>query len=311
MARAAARRTGRLRRLRPRPVAPPAARRRPVRCAGRAAGARTGAGPRRSPQERIVLWNGGIWNWLDAPTAIRAVAMLDGVRLVFMGAAARGHADRATAEARALAGERVTLPRRVGSLRAASELAARRRLCGLHPPRPPRDAFRVPDAAARLHLGRTADRLHARRRAGRPRRARRLGAVVDPGDHEGRGRGDRVLARGREAYRPAFERARAELAWERAAAPLVRWVTEGGATKRAGGGTMARRVRDLGFRVALRANGAGGRCRAALAARRSRSRSSSSTTARAASCSTVSPTSTWRARRDRVGADRGRERERR
>src|SRR4051794_8463253 len=38
-----------------------------------AAAERTGPGPRR-PGEELVLWNGGIWNWLDAPTAIRAVA---------------------------------------------------------------------------------------------------------------------------------------------------------------------------------------------------------------------------------------------
>src|SRR3954447_4297993 len=53
-----------------------------------------------SPEE-IVLWNGGIWPWLDAPTAIGAVRELaqrrPGVKLVFMGG---GHAlDEARAAA--------------------------------------------------------------------------------------------------------------------------------------------------------------------------------------------------------------------
>jgi glycosyltransferase involved in cell wall biosynthesis len=35
---------------------------------------------------RILLWGGGVWDWLDAPTAIRAVARLpDDVHLVFQG----------------------------------------------------------------------------------------------------------------------------------------------------------------------------------------------------------------------------------
>jgi hypothetical protein len=55
----------------------------------------------------IALWNGGIWNWLDAPTAIRAVAALAPSRpihLVFM-FASNPAADRAIAEARALTSE--------------------------------------------------------------------------------------------------------------------------------------------------------------------------------------------------------------
>ena len=37
-------------------------------------------------RERILLWGGGIWDWLDAPTAIRAVAALpEDVHLVFQG----------------------------------------------------------------------------------------------------------------------------------------------------------------------------------------------------------------------------------
>jgi glycosyltransferase involved in cell wall biosynthesis len=41
------------------------------------------------PEDRVLVWGGGVWNWLDPLTPIRAVAELasqrDGVRLVFMG----------------------------------------------------------------------------------------------------------------------------------------------------------------------------------------------------------------------------------
>ena len=57
---------------------------------------------------RVLLWGGGIWDWLDAPTAIRAVARLpDDVVLVFQGvkrpALAEHDKHAAGAEAIALA----------------------------------------------------------------------------------------------------------------------------------------------------------------------------------------------------------------
>lgn len=59
--------------------------------------------------DRIVLWNGGLWDWFDAPTAIRAVAAIvrdrPDTRLVFMGAASAGPGARATSEARRVAAE--------------------------------------------------------------------------------------------------------------------------------------------------------------------------------------------------------------
>lgn len=65
--------------------------------------------PQIRPGDEIILWNGGLWGWLDPATAIRAVAALrsrrSGVRLVFMGAATNRPAMRATQEARALAAE--------------------------------------------------------------------------------------------------------------------------------------------------------------------------------------------------------------
>jgi glycosyltransferase involved in cell wall biosynthesis len=55
---------------------------------------KTGPGPRSTvdgvaSDDRILLWNGGMWNWLDPLTAIRTAALVardePGVRLIFMG----------------------------------------------------------------------------------------------------------------------------------------------------------------------------------------------------------------------------------
>jgi glycosyltransferase involved in cell wall biosynthesis len=67
--------------------------------------------PAIGPEDRVLLWGGGIWDWLDAPTAIRAAALLadhePAVHLVFLGvrrpALAAADEHRATAEAIALA----------------------------------------------------------------------------------------------------------------------------------------------------------------------------------------------------------------
>ena len=59
--------------------------------------------------DEIVLWNGGLWNWLDPETAIRAVARLaerrPGVRLVFMGGSDRPAGQRAARRAGQVAEE--------------------------------------------------------------------------------------------------------------------------------------------------------------------------------------------------------------
>ncbi len=72
-----------------------------------------GVGPRETiagvdGDSELVLWNGGVWRWLDAPTAIRAVAEVaarrPGLHLVFMGGAPdHPAASESTREARALA----------------------------------------------------------------------------------------------------------------------------------------------------------------------------------------------------------------
>jgi glycosyltransferase involved in cell wall biosynthesis len=69
--------------------------------------------PAIAPGDRVLLWGGGIWDWLDAPTAIRATALLADrdppVHLVFNGvrrpALAPEDEHQATADAIALARE--------------------------------------------------------------------------------------------------------------------------------------------------------------------------------------------------------------
>jgi glycosyltransferase involved in cell wall biosynthesis len=59
-------------------------------------------GPRRlrsaiglSARARVLVWGGGIWDWLDAPTAIRAMALLPPeVHLVFLGVRRPAMAER-------------------------------------------------------------------------------------------------------------------------------------------------------------------------------------------------------------------------
>jgi len=68
--------------------------------------------------DEVLLWNGGIWPWFDAPTAVRAVAELarrrPRVRLVFMAINPDDPTSRdAVAEARALASELGVLDRNV------------------------------------------------------------------------------------------------------------------------------------------------------------------------------------------------------
>ncbi|HUG14929.1 MAG TPA: hypothetical protein VMM78_07890 [Thermomicrobiales bacterium] len=86
---------------------------------------KTGPGPRATfdgigPDDRVLLWNGGIWNWLDPLSAIRAVGRLTvelpNLRLVFMGMRSPGAQVAAMSvveTARSLAAELGLLDRHV------------------------------------------------------------------------------------------------------------------------------------------------------------------------------------------------------
>jgi len=222
---------------------------------------RPGEGPRRGDEE-IVLWNGGLWDWLDAPTAIRAVAELADrrprLRLVFMGAGG-SHAARATAEAREL----------------ATRLGAPVEFNERWVPYEQRGAWLLDaDCAISTHRDHLETRFAFRTRlldcfwAGLPivctqgdelaERVERdqLGAAVAVGDHHAVAQAiDAVLDRGKASYAPALASAREAYAWERSAEPLIRWVTQPTPrTQRARRPVQpARFARDLSMRAALRA----------------------------------------------------------
>ena len=159
-----------------------------------------GVVPGIEPGDRVVLWGGGIWSWLDPLTVIRAVHRIaerrPEVKLFFLGLR---HPNPAVPQmemqrrALALADELGARDRSVffnpgwvphDERRLVLPRGRRRRL---GPFRRARDALRVPDAAARLLLGRPARRVHPRRHAwrarrgaparphGRPRKRRRVG----------------------------------------------------------------------------------------------------------------------------------------
>ena len=184
------------------------------------------------PGDDVVLWNGGLWPWLDPFTAIRAAALAaesrPRLRLVFMGAAGQLPAQRTAELARELARELgvldsvvhfndhwVPYERRGDWLTSAT--------CALSTHEDhveTRFAFRtrlLDCFWARLPVVCTSgDEL-----AERVER-QELGEVVPPGDVSATAEALlRVVERGRDAYRPGLDRAAAELAWTEAVRPLV------------------------------------------------------------------------------------------
>jgi glycosyltransferase involved in cell wall biosynthesis len=185
----------------------------------------------------LVLWNGGIWRWLDAETAIRAVAALavrrPRLRLVFMGGAPKHPAAaESTRTARALAGELGVLGSIVhfhdswvaygerGAWLADADCALSAHAEHLET----RFAYRtrVLDCFwARLPIVCTSgDELAERIERDR------LGAVAPPRDPDALAAAlERVLDAGRGSYVEALASAREQSRWERVARPLARWVT--------------------------------------------------------------------------------------
>lgn len=217
----------------------------------------TGPGPRErfGITGELVLWNGGVWPWLDAPTAIRAVAALDReATLVFMsGKANSGPAARAVEEARAVAGPVVFNEDWVPYEQRATWLLEA-------------------DCAISTHRDHLETRFAFRTRlldcfwAGLPvvastgddlaeRVARdELGAVAAPGDVDGTAAAlEQVLSRGRAAYAPALATAADAFAWPRAVTPIVEWLSAPAPPRVRGRG--AAKPRDAAFRAALRVLG--------------------------------------------------------
>ena len=223
---------------------------------------------RRFPQiaaaDEVVLWNGGIWAWLDAGCAIRAFAALATSRpqakLVFMGAATLPAGRTAEREARELAERLGLLDRQVffneewvGYEQRAGWLLRASCVISTHADHlETRFAFRTRmlDALwAGLPIVCTAGDDFAARVE-----REQLGAVVPPEDDGALADAlVEVLGNGAEHYRAQLETAAARQTWPRVAAPLVAWVNRPDAeppphrTERG----LAHRIRTLGFDAAL------------------------------------------------------------
>ncbi len=186
----------------------------------------------------LVLWNGGIWRWLDAPAAIRAVADVSKrrpkVRLVFMGGAPdHPAAAQSTREARALA-------QQLGLLGSVVHFHDR------WVPYAERGAWLTQaDCAISAHADHLETRFAYRTRLLDCFWARlpivctsgddladhvvreRLGAVAPPEDAAALARAlEQVLDSGRESFSERLGEAAEQQSWERMAAPLVRWLGE-------------------------------------------------------------------------------------
>jgi glycosyltransferase involved in cell wall biosynthesis len=236
--------------------------------------AQPGAGPRGrlsgiDADSELVLWNGGLWNWLDPVTAVRAVAALapsrPHLRLLFMGSSPLAAGAVATASAHA----------------AARELGVHGTVVHFNPgwvPYAERAAWLgEADCAISLHTEHLETRFSFRTRlldcfwSGLPvvctsgddlsaRVAREgLGAVAGPGDLDSVVTAlAAVLDRGRGSYAEALQNVAREYAWPRVAEPLVTWLGEPPTQRRLGdadgaiGRTPAQLVRSAAYLCGLR-----------------------------------------------------------
>lgn len=222
--------------------------------------------PELGADTQIVLWNGGLWNWLDPVGAVEAFAEVAGrndrARLVFMG---RPPGDPAHASAAATAR---------GIAESRGLLGTRVFFNDSWVPYDERGAWLLgADCALSMHHDHLETRYSFRTRildcfwAGLPVvctsgdelaglvAAAGLGAVVQPGDQGAAAEAIlEVLRRGRGAYTDGLARAAQAFRWETVAEPLVRFV-EGPAAAGAGPrprGTFApgRRARAEATRAA-------------------------------------------------------------
>ncbi len=217
-----------------------------------------------------VLWNGGLWPWLDYETPIRAVAELHarrpGVRLVFMGAAPQVPAQRAMAAARGLVSELrlegvVLFNERWVPYEDRSDwlLSAACAISAHDDHLETRFAFRtrlLDCFWARLPVVCTAgDEL-----AGEIER-HKAGAVVPAGDPEATAAAlEATLDRGKAAFRPGLDALAARFEWSRVAEPLVRMALAEPLPRRRTRPRLAQLARRGGFLAARRIlNGAGQR----------------------------------------------------
>jgi glycosyltransferase involved in cell wall biosynthesis len=229
-----------------------------------------GVGPRETiagvdADSELVLWNGGIWRWLDAPSAIRAVAEVakrrPRVRLVFMGGAPEHPAAvQSTREARALA-EQLGLLGSVVFFHDSWVPYAERGTWLLQA-----------DCAISAHAEHLETRFAYRTRlldcfwAGVPIACtsgddlaeyvarQQLGAVAPPQDVPAlAGALEEVLENGRANYAARLAIAAEQNSWERMTAALLRWIVAPRPAKRPGDSRgalhmpLAQRLREAAY----------------------------------------------------------------
>jgi glycosyltransferase involved in cell wall biosynthesis len=204
--------------------------------------------PQIAGDAQVILWYGGLWNWVDPVTPVRAMpAVLErrpGARLVFLGRTpAAAHQSGAAVRARELARELGLEGRSVFFLEETVPYAERGAW------------LREADAAVSAHFEDLETRFAFRTRIldfiwtrlpvvctrgdelAELVARERLGAVVPPGDERAMaGALDAVLGAGRDAYAEALGAAAEMLAWPRVVAPLERFVTAGELPERLGQG---------------------------------------------------------------------------
>jgi len=198
-----------------------------------------GVQPGIGPDDRVILWGGGIWQWFDPLTLVRAVARIaarrDDVKLVFMG---KQHFDKTTVPETPICTETVRLSEELGVL-------DRYVFFNDWTPYDERQNFLLEaDIGVSLHLNNIETRFAFRTRmmdyiwAGLPILTTEgdcmsevverygLGKVVPCQDEDALVSALLELVDTpnlREAYRPRFEQVAAEYTWERVTEPLVAW----------------------------------------------------------------------------------------
>jgi glycosyltransferase involved in cell wall biosynthesis len=200
------------------------------------AGAIRAAFPAIGRAERVLLWAGGIWGWLDPATPIRAVAQIEDAHLVFMGIGRPGLAEtgqepfalraRELARAEGLDGERVHFNEgwvpyaERGAWLADADLGVSAHLDHLEA----RFSFRTRILdylwAGLPVVASSGDAL------GDLVAARGLGRAVEPGDVDGFAAACAALLDDTTEYddaRTRIEELRPRLVWSEAARPLVDW----------------------------------------------------------------------------------------
>jgi glycosyltransferase involved in cell wall biosynthesis len=196
-----------------------------------------GAIPGISPEDRLLVWGGGVWNWLDPLTLIEALARVaqtdPRVRLFFPGPR---HPYQEFVPDMAMRQRAVQLSETLG-------LSGRNVFWGEWVPYHERQNYLLEaDVGCSLHVESLESYFAFRTRildyiwAGLPMVVTRgdeasewverygLGVVVDYQDVEGVAEAiTRLLSTPREASQERFERARQDRSWEQSARPLVRF----------------------------------------------------------------------------------------